>query len=40
MSSEDSDSDHSPCHLEFDPEVKWAEINQVNPTTPKHLMDD
>ena len=44
MTSEDSSSDElelpdSP-HVEFDPGVKWPEINQVNPVTPADPIGD
>ena len=34
MTSEDSGSEPDSLHIEFDPEVKWPEINQVNTVTP------
>jgi hypothetical protein len=34
MTSEVGGPEHDPPHIEFDPAVKWPEINQVNAATP------
>lgn len=41
MSSETSGSDHdSHYHLDFDPDIKWPEINQVYLAALEHPVDD
>ena len=40
MIPEFSDSETSSLHIEFDPEVKYPDINQVNAIIPGHLTKD
>lgn len=40
MTSENSDSEPDSLHFEFDPEVKWPEINQVNGIRLEDLIQD
>jgi len=40
MTPEANGSEPDPPHIEFDPDVKWPEINQVNAAAPGYLVND